>query len=234
MFMKYEGYSSFDKAREALKNVKYEKLRCIDVSEFQGDINWTAIKNSGIEAAIIRVGVRGWGDAGNRLDDNRYIENLRNAKAAGIKVGVYYYSMALNEKEALEEAKQTCENIKKAGVKLELPVTIDIEITDGNSSRAVRHNSVANKKQNTDVVIKFCEYVRSQGYEPMIYSSAYFFKDNLDYSRLGSYKIWVAHWGAKFPNCPLPYTCWQYSATGKVNGIDRRWDVDMDTYCLRK
>ena len=194
--------------------------RGIDVSEWNGSINWTAVKNSGIRFAFVRVGGR-YGKSGAIYADDCFDANMRGATANGLNVGVYFFTQAITEAEAREEARYACAQAAKYSVAL--PIVIDTESLDG-----CRHNAIS-VQQRTNVVRAFCEEVERQGYTPMIYANVLWFNNNLYMNQLSSYQVWVAQY---YSYCEYtgPYSVWQYSSTGRVNGISENVDVNYYYY----
>ena len=207
---------------------KFEKVRDsigIDVSVFQGDIDWKKVKEDGIEYAFIRVGYRGWG-SGKIVYDEKFEYNIQQALANGIKCGVYFYSQAINEAEAVEEANFVINSIKKYNITF--PVVIDSEYAT--ASRVGRADRLS-VDERTRVCIAFCEQVKRCGYTPMVYASKYWFYDNLDVSRLSSYKTWLAHYLNNAPDnktdYKYEYMIWQYASDGHINGISGNVDMNI-------
>lgn len=198
----------------------------IDVSVFNGKIDWNTVKNSGIDFAMIRVGFRGYGSAGNIVDDSRFKENIENAKNAGVKVGVYFVTQAVNESEALEEANWVLDRIK--AYKIDYPVAMDVEF-----SAESNHNGRADridKATRTAVVKKFCQRIQSAGYTPMIYLNVDWAKNYVNMSQLTNYDTWIAHYRNNpnlSPNYNGSYTIWQYTSTGRVNGVGGNVDCNI-------
>lgn len=193
-------------------------IKGIDVSAYQGTIDWAKVKKDGVEFAFIRVGGR-FGASGKFYPDSYAKTNLRNATQNGIKVGVYFFTQAITTKEAIEEAKYTLDVIK--GFDVTLPVVIDTEYLSGG-----RHNKL-NAKQRTDVCQAFCRTVEAAGYKGMVYANVAWLNNNLQMSRLSQYDVWVAQY---YHTCQYKgkYVCWQYTSKGHVDGI--RGNVDMNTW----
>ncbi len=197
-----------------------KKSMGIDVSKWQGKIDWKAVANAGVEFAIIRVGYRG-SQNGVIYEDSRFKENIAGATAAGIKVGVYFFSQAITEAEAVEEASMALSYV--SGYNLSFPIYIDTEMLSGG-----RANSLS-RRARTDVVKAFCKTVQNAGYKPGVYANTYWFRDNLYSSELESYSIWVARYNDTLGYAGK-YDIWQYTDSGKINGIKEY--VDMNT-CYR-
>jgi len=191
----------------------------IDVSKWNGTIDWNAVKNSGISFVIIRCGYRG-SSTGVLVADSKFQSNVAGARAAGLKVGAYFFTQAVNEVEAVEEASMTLSLIKGMGVGY--PVFIDTERTSGGNGRADGLSSEA----RTAVCKAFCETIRSGGYTAGIYASKDWYNNNLTYSSLSGYKIWLAQY-ASAPSFSGKHDMWQYTAKGTVPGISGKVDMNL-------
>ncbi len=205
-------------------NQNGEKARAlgIDVSFFDGAIDWNAVKAQGIEFAIIRIGGRGW-TSGAIYDDSRTQEYLRGARAAGVKIGVYFYSTAIDRREAVEEANMTLRVLD--GISLEYPIFIDMEFS-GEYPKG--RSDQLSPSERADIVIAFCETVQNSGYRAGVYASQNYLKAYIDYHSVDQYTVWLASYTAnnKLPRFYERYDIWQFSDRGRVNGI--RSDVDMN------
>lgn len=193
--------------------------RGIDVSAYQGSIDWNKVKNSGISFVIIRCGFRGYTQGGLILD-SKYESYIKGATAAGLKVGIYFFSQAKTEAEAVEEA-SLCVSLAK-GYKISYPIFIDSEYSNG------RHDGRADgltKAQRTAVCRAFCETIKSSGYTPGIYASKSWFYNQLDVNSLNQYKIWMAHYCSQ-TDYKYKYDLWQHSSKGSVPGISGNVDLD--------
>lgn len=191
----------------------------IDVSAFQVYIDWESVKAAGVEAAMIRVGYRGYGSGEIVLDD-MFESHIQGAIDAGLDVGVYFYSQALNYDEGVAEANFVLEAIRD--YEISCPVVIDTEMVYDEEART-NDLDIASR---TDSIVGFCETVKNAGYTPMIYSNRNWFAQNLDMSRLGGYKLWLAHY-ANQPDFPYVYSGWQYTDQGQVYGIDGNVDLNV-------
>lgn len=193
----------------------------IDVSYYQGSINWSSVASDGISYAIVKIGGRGYGSAGNLYSDPYYETNLTNAQAAGLEVGAYYFSQATSAEEAVEEADAACELLE--GYDLDLPLFMDYEWESG-----YRADNDASVSERTAIVKAFCEEVLANGREVGIYSGAYLAGTKFDGASLASmYYMWIATYGSKVSSYYTGvYDSWQYSSTGSVSGTSG--NVDMD------
>ncbi len=193
----------------------YSVVNGIDVSSYQKIIDWNKVKADGIDFAFIRVGFRGYGDSGSLNTDGMYQKNLAGAAAAGIKVGVYFYSQAITVKEGIEEANYVLERIKDYPVTL--PVVIDYEYAATGVGRL--YNAKLSKRAATNICAAFCDTVEAAGYQSMIYANANMLNKQLYASELSAkYQIWLAHYTTK-STYTGDYQYWQYSSKGRVSGI---------------
>lgn len=190
----------------------------IDVSKYQGDINWKKVKASGVEYAVIRVGYRGYG-TGKIMLDEAFEANVKGALSNDIKVGVYFYSQAVTVEEAVEEAEAVIEAIKPYNITY--PVVYDFEEVYDEESRTKDLTA----DEITDMTIAFCDRVEEAGYKPMIYANIKWFMAKLDITRLEKYDKWFAQYFRQ-PFYPYSFQMWQYTGKGKVDGIEG--DVDLN------
>lgn len=191
----------------------------IDVSRHQGDIDWGKVAASGVEYAIIKVGARGYGEEGNIILDPKFEENISGAIAAGIKVGVYFYTQAITEEEAIEEANLVLEAIK--GYELDYPVVYDVEKT----SKASGRMNQLTVEERTKMAKIFINKIKEAGYTPMIYSNMEMWSVLIDMAQFEDVEKWFAYYGPSL-YFPYEYAMWQYSDTGRVDGI--QGDVDLN------
>lgn len=191
----------------------------IDVSEHQGYISWDAVAADGIDFAMVRAGSRGATEGGLAADDY-FAYNLEAATQAGLDVGVYFFSQATTEQEAVEEAEFVLELL--GGKKLAYPVAYDHERVAGVSGRADALSSA----QMTANARAFCDRVAQAGYAAMVYGNA---SDLARYelSELGGYGVWFAEYGVSAPKRNRDMAIWQYSNEGRVAGIDTVVDLDI-------
>ncbi len=204
---------------EYIKDGEVVSICGIDVSKYQGDIDWEKVKASGVEYAIIRLGYRGMNEGTLELDPY-YLDNVKDAAKAGIKVGIYFFSQAKNQEEAVEEAEFVLEHIKD--YKITYPVVFDTEEVTTYDARA---NGLT-RAERTDCCIAFCEKIKEAGYTPMIYANTRYMVMGLELERLGDYDKWFAYYGNSHI-FPYEFTMLQYSDTGRVPGIDGAVDLDV-------
>ena len=207
------------------------EFKGIDVSRYQKDTNWQAVKNSGIDFTMIRVGFRGYGTDGTLNVDSLFKQNISGALSNGIDCGIYFFSQAVNYDEGVQEAKWTLDQIR--GYNITYPIAIDTE-ESSSPDKTGRADNIS-KEDRTAAIKGFCETIRNAGYKPMIYASKYWLKDKLNISDLQGYDVWLAHYVSGAPNNKSdydgPYTMWQYTSSGSVNGING--EVDMNI-CYKK
>lgn len=190
----------------------------IDVSKYQGKIDWKAVREDGVEYAFIRLGLRGY-ESGKIVVDEYYEQNMRGANEAGVKAGVYFFTQAITEEEAIEEAEFVIENL--ADYDVPYPVVMDVEmITSGNG----RANNLS-MEERTKICIAFCEAIKNAGYTPMIYGNVKCFVKMLDMTQLEDYEKWYAFYD-DYLYFPYDVSVWQYSESGSVAGI--KGDVDLN------
>ncbi len=192
----------------------------IDVSEHQGVIDWAAVAADGVEFAMIRCGWRGYGSTAGLNEDKYFRANIAGALAAGLDVGVYFFSQALTETEAREEAAYTLELI--AGYDLTFPVVFDWEQVAVRGSRTENPDWAA----VTDCTEVFCDAVAAAGYTPMTYFNMSMAYLRLDLSRLQKYHGWLA-WYHEVPEYRYEYRMWQYGALTTVAGVNGLCDVNL-------
>ena len=195
----------------------------IDVSTFQGEIDWKKVKNAGLEFAIIRLGFRGY-ESGKIVLDNQYENNMTGSLNAGLDTGVYFFTEALNEQEAIEEAEFVIENLKE--YKINMPVVIDVE-ESANTEKTRTRDLTA--EQRTKNVIAFCERIKEEGYDVMIYGNLKSFMIMMNIEELESYDKWFAYYRYPF-HFPYKIKMWQYTAYERVDGIDGKADVNLMFY----
>lgn len=195
----------------------------IDVSAANGDIDWEAVAASGIEFAIVRVGYRGY-ETGKLVADPNCYKNLEGATAAGIKVGAYFFSQALTEKEAAEEAALACEIVKNYNITY--PIAFDFEEWHYRTYYRIYHINQAQANRNARA---FMDYVKSMGYTPALYGGKWDFRGFWDMDLFSDCVIWLAYYAADLEDdYEGRHTLWQYTGKGHVPGISTYVDLDME------
>ncbi len=198
----------------------------VDVSSFQKQIDWSLVKSSGIEFAMIRLGYRGYTEGGISPDDT-FESNIRGALDNGIKVGVYFFSQAISEEEAIEEAEYVLEKIKDYDITY--PVAFDWEY-QANVSNA-RTTGIAGERV-TSFARAFCDKVKESGYTPMIYTNKTDAYGTFDLGALKDIDMWYAEYQPK-PSFYYHFDMWQYTAEGKISGFADDVSVDINI-CFKR
>lgn len=212
----YEGDVTLTEAGQATMR------KGVDVSKFQGKINWNKVANDGIEYAYIRLGYRGYG-SGKIVTDETYEYNISGCNSTGIDTGVYFFTEAISVNEAVEEADYVLENIQ--GYRIDLPIVLDVEESASEDSRT--KNLTA--EERTEIVKAFCNRIIESGHEVMIYGNMKSFLLMLNMEELEEYDKWFAYY--KFPlRFPYQMRVWQYTASGKVDGIQGNVDINVAFY----
>jgi len=208
--------------KEYIVNGKSRAAKVIDVSTHQGDINWNKVKADGVDYAFIRIGFR-YGVKATIAVDDKFHQNIQRAQAAGVKVGVYFYSQAINNTEAREEANFVLSELQ--GYTLDLPIAFDIEGGESPSFRAYN----LGVQTATNICKTFMDTVKNAGHDVMLYTYAKYATEHLDLSQLQQYDLWMAQY-YRVPFFPYNFQIWQYTGSGRVDGI--KGSVDMNLMFL--
>ena len=200
-------------------NGQVASLKGIDLSKYQGEVDWSLVAGDDVDYAMIRIGIRGYG-TGEIVMDDTFDENMRGALQNGIGVGGYFFTQAISEEEALEEANAVIEAL--APYNVTYPIAIDIEELNDSSARTAGLTAA----ERTDYVITFCEALKSAGYTPMIYGNLKSYCDMLEMERLNDYTKWFAFYD-DYIYFPYDIAMWQYTDSGVVNGIEGKVDLNI-------
>lgn len=198
----------------------YYSMQGIDVSSHQEEIDWDAVKASGVEFAMIRCGYRGY-MYGYINKDQYFDRNMQEAKRVGIKVGVYFYSQAITPEEAREEADFTLSQIKN--YEIDLPVVFDMEEADTGVNGRILDLS---REEKTECAVTFLHRIQNAGYTPMLYNSTLLFDELFITEYLQEFETWVAEYN-RYPRYPYVFSIWQYTSSGTVPGIGEGTDMDI-------
>lgn len=193
--------------------------RGIDVSAYQGKINWKKVAESGVTFAIIRVAGRGYGSAGSLYDDKLAQDNYKGAKKAGLKIGAYFFSQAISPEEAVEEAEYLLE--KTADWELDMPLVYDWEYI----SEEARTANV-DQQTLTDCMIAFCQRIKEAGKTPMIYFNPNHAKRMFHIEQVVDYDFWLAMY-TDWMTYPYKFHMWQYTNAGSVPGVKGNVDINL-------
>lgn len=192
----------------------------IDVSAFQGEIDWEKVAKSGIKFAMIRLGYRGYGKAGRMVADEYAKANLEGAKAAGLEVGAYFFSQALSFDEVDEEIEFMLEIL--GDFPLDMPIVLDWEQINADGSRSLKMDA----RTLTDLQLYFCDIMTAKGYRPMIYFNWYQSTRLMYLHELERYPFWLALYQDRM-TYPYRVEMWQYTDQGKVPGINGNVDINV-------
>ena len=203
------------------ENGQTVSIKGVDVSKYQENIDWKKVAADGVEFAIIRLGFRGMGTNGTCELDPYFKQNIEGAKAAGLDVGVYFFTQATTVAEAKEEAQFVIDNLK--GYDITWPVVFDTE--EITSYAAARANKLS-KEVRTECTKAFLEEIKAAGYTPMLYANTRWSILNLDLAQLGDYDFWYAYYGDDI-YYPYQFSMWQYTSSGKVDGIKGSADLNI-------
>ena len=192
----------------------------VDVSTYNGDIDWTAVKGDGISFAMIRLGFRGYGELGKLVLDDKFLANIQGATQAGLDVGVYFFSQAITVDEAEEEAEYVIQALEDYSITY--PVVFDLEKIGYDTART----DDLSVETATQITRAFCQRVAQAGYRPMIYGNVAWLMDRIDPAQLTQYDRWQAQYRTS-PTFPYQFSRWQYGSEGAVAGIPGSVDMNL-------
>lgn len=202
-------------------------LSVIDISTHQKNVNYQKVKDSGVQGVILRIGYTGYGVSKSKNKDAEFERHYKGFTQVGLPIGIYWYSCAYTEEEAIVEAKKTLEFL--ANRPIELGVWLDTEDTHDTTKFGLAkiNQRMLSKEKLTSIARAYCNYIRDKCYKEVgIYASTSWLNNELDMSKLQDYMVWVAHYGVSKPTYKGKYDMWQYTSSGKVNGISG--NVDMN------
>jgi GH25 family lysozyme M1 (1,4-beta-N-acetylmuramidase) len=208
-----------DKFLNYYENGEVISHKGIDVSKYQGEINWEKVAADDIEYAFVRLGIRGYTE-GEILEDDTFEDNIEGALDNDIDVGVYFFTQATSVEEAEEEAQYVLDMIEPYDVTY--PVVLDVEAVSNSKARTADLTA----EERTEYAIAFCEKIRGAGYTPMIYGNLKSFMLMLDLEQLEDYDKWFACYNEDY-YYPYEFKIWQYSDVGSVSGISGNVDLNI-------
>lgn len=213
---------NMDEDKLEYKDRAITSKRGVDVSKYQGTIDWAKVKAAGIDFAMIRVGARGYGSAQLMLDDN-FVTNIMGARAAGLETGAYFFSQATTEEEAVEEANFTVGALMNYGATY--PVAIDVEWIENDRART----DDLTAEERTDLAVKYCETIKAFGYKPMIYATRDMLIAGMLPDKLKDYDVWLSddYRPEVGTDYPYEFNMWQYTKKGSVDGIPGEVDINI-------
>ena len=209
-----KGYPSYYQDGEKISHLG------ADLSEYQGDVDFSAMKNAGLEFVMLRIGGRYYGDDGQLYTDNAFDRYYEQAKAAGLKIGAYFFSQAASAEDAAEEAKFAIE--KLGGKQLDYPIALDWENIAEDSART---DNVTGD-QLTDIAETFCDTVTASGYKSLVYSNTQQMFVMYDFETMKDYDFWLADY-REFPTMYYKFDMWQYTKKGKIDGVEGTVDLNI-------
>lgn len=217
-----EGFVQNDEGEYSyIENGQTVSIKGVDVSKYQETIDWEKVAADGVEFAMIRLGFRGMGTQGTCELDPYFKKNMEGAKAAGLDVGVYFFTQATTVKEAKEEAKFVIDSLKEYDITW--PVVFDSE--EITSYKAARANALS-RETRTACAKAFMEEIKVAGYTPMLYANTRWSILKLDLAELSDYDFWYAYYGDDI-YYPYKFSMWQYTSSGKVDGIKGNADLNI-------
>lgn len=190
-----------------------------DLSKYQEYVDFNKLKKAGVDFVMLRLGARGY-TTGQLVLDEFFERNIKSATDAGLMVGVYFFSQAITEEEALEEANFVIDHLQ--GYEITYPIAYDMEYIPNDASRI----DGLTKKDKTAIAKKFMDRVKEAGYHPLLYGKKEWLIKQVDLARLSEYDAWLAQY-SDIPDYPYQFTMWQYSASGKLDGISGYADLDI-------
>lgn len=193
----------------------------VDISKHTGKIYFPGLKAAGIDYVMIRLGSRGYSSGQIALDEN-FKENIDGALEAGLDVGIYFYSQAISQDEAVQEANFVVQNLEPYRGKVKYPVAFNMGFVSNDKSRI----EGLSREDKTNVTISFAEAVKASGYVPMVYGDKEWLIKEVDLAKLQDYDIWLSQ-EEDIPDYPYRYAMWQYDTDGILNGIDGGADLNI-------
>jgi len=191
----------------------------VDISRYQKDVDFEALKSDGIEFVMIRVGARGYKTGELQLDEY-FQENIKKASEAGLDIGVYFFSQAVTQEEAVEEAQLVLDNIKD--YEILYPVAYDMEFIENDTARV----ETLTRDERTAMAAAFLNHINNSGYTPMLYGDTEWLVKRIDVAKFNASCIWLAE-EADIPKYPYRYEMWQYTTQGQVRGINGFVDLNI-------
>lgn len=220
-------WSKLDKTNGIYKyeDSNYTSKLGIDVSSHQGNIDWKKVKEAGVDFVIIRLGYRGYGESGKILKDNYFEKHYEGARAAGLEVGVYFFSQAINLDEVKEEAEFVFKNIENK--EITYPVVYDLEKIKDNEARTDN----LTVEEITNMSLEFCKLVEEKGYTPSVYGNSKTFTTKMELEKFNKYNKWYAGYpeagNYDYPLYPYEFDLWQYTETGTIPGVNTKVDINI-------
>ena len=191
----------------------------VDISKYQEYVDFPTLKKAGVTFVMLRVGSRGYQTGQIQLDEY-FMDNIARATEAGLQIGIYFYSQAMNETEAVEEANLVISSLQ--GYTVNYPIAFDMEFVNNDTARI----ETLTKDEKTAVALAFLKKIQEAGYTPMLYGNKEWLVKRIDLSKLEEFDVWLAQ-EADIPDFPYMYTMWQYTKQGKIDGITGYADFNI-------
>lgn len=212
----YDFTKMEDKAglKRYMENGKKTSYVGVDISKQTGTVNFSGLKAAGVDYVMIRIGGRGYSTGQIALDEN-FKENIEGAIAEGLDIGVYFYSQAINQDEAVQEVNFVIQNLDPYRGSIKYPVAFDMEFVANDEARI----DGLSREDRTAITVSFLEGVKAAGYIPMLYGDKEWLIKEVDLAKLQDYDVWLTQ-ETDIPDYPYQYAMWQYSSGGVLNGIN--------------
>ena len=202
-----------------LKDGKEVSFIGVDLSKYQEYVDFPKLKKAGVDFCMLRVGARGY-ETGQLVLDSYFRENIKRASDAGLEIGVYFFSQAVTQEEAIEEAQLVLDNIKE--YEILYPIAYDMEFIENDTARV----ETLTRDERTTVAAAFLNHINNAGYTPMLYGDTEWLVKRIDVAKFNASCIWLAE-EADIPKYPYRYEMWQYTTQGQVRGINGFVDLNI-------
>ncbi len=219
----YDFTKMEDKAglKRYVKNGRKTSYVGVDISKHTGKIYFPSLKAAGVDYVMIRLGSRGYSTGQITLDEN-FKENIEGAIEAQLDVGIYFYSQAISQDEAVQEANFVVQNLEPYRTHVKYPVAFNMGFVSNDKSRI----EGLSREDKTAVTVSFLDAVRAAGYVPMVYGDKEWLLKEVDLAKLQDYDVWLSQ-EEEIPDYPYRYAMWQYNTDGVLNGIDGGADLNI-------
>lgn len=215
----FEGLLEEDGYYAYYENDKKISKLGVDLSKYQGSVNFSKVKKAGFDFVMLRAGARGYG-SGKIIEDSFFDENLIEASNAGLQIGIYFYSQAISKEEAEEEANFVLSQIGTTTITY--PIVFDMEEVMGDTYRT----QSLTKEKRTEIAAAFLNVIKTAGYTPMLYGTKEWLLEKYQLATLTSTDIWLAQYETQ-PDYPYTFNIWQYTQDGTVPGISGKVDINL-------
>lgn len=209
----FSNLSESSNLKKYTENGKKISRSGVNISKHSGTVNFKSLKTAGIDYVMLRLGARGYGTGQISLDDN-FVENIEDAIEAGLDIGIYFYSQAINQEEATQEANFVTQNLEPYKAHINYPVAFDMENVANDRARI----DGLSRDDKTIITATFLSGVQAAGYIPMLYGNKEWLIKNIDLTKLQDYDVWLSE-DSNTPDYPYLYTMWQYTAAGDIGGV---------------